>query len=152
MAKGDHIKVKRKGYYHHGIDLGNGTVVHYVGEPGNVFDQEVRVATLDKFLKDGSLERVIEYTSLSPDEIVDRALSYVGKGEGEYHLIFNNCEHFATFCRTGEKRSKQIDKATLGKLRRGIVKTSRKGMAITKAMLHTAFDISKAFKKTFMDE
>ena len=31
MARGDHIKVRRRGllYAHHGIDLGDGTVAHY---------------------------------------------------------------------------------------------------------------------------
>ena len=28
----------------------------------------------------------------------------------EYSLVFNNCEHFATFCATGEKSSAQVQK------------------------------------------
>lgn len=29
MDKGDHIFVYRRGYSHHGIDCGEGTVIHY---------------------------------------------------------------------------------------------------------------------------
>jgi hypothetical protein len=33
MAKRDHIKVRRLGYIHHGIDLDNCYDIHYSGEP-----------------------------------------------------------------------------------------------------------------------
>ncbi|HRT20579.1 MAG TPA: lecithin retinol acyltransferase family protein, partial [Candidatus Hydrogenedentes bacterium] len=33
MARGDHIKVRRFLYSHHGIDCGDGTVIHYTGSP-----------------------------------------------------------------------------------------------------------------------
>ena len=29
---------------------------------------------------------------------------------GEYSLVFNNCEHFATYCATGNKSSGQVQK------------------------------------------
>lgn len=34
MTKADHIYVHRLGYTHHGIDMGDGTVIHYTGEVG----------------------------------------------------------------------------------------------------------------------
>ena len=30
-------------------------------------------------------------------------------GEQRYNLLFNNCEHFATWCKTGRHRSEQVD-------------------------------------------
>ena len=30
-------------------------------------------------------------------------------GEQNYNLLFNNCEHFATWCKTGRHRSGQVD-------------------------------------------
>ena len=30
-------------------------------------------------------------------------------GEQDYNLLFNNCEHFATWCKTGLHRSGQVD-------------------------------------------
>jgi Lecithin retinol acyltransferase len=29
-------------------------------------------------------------------------------GEGNYHLIFNNCQHFARWCATGDHESEQL--------------------------------------------
>ena len=37
MSRGDHVYVRRRRHYsHHGIDCGDGTVIHYVGERGTV--------------------------------------------------------------------------------------------------------------------
>lgn len=30
-----------------------------------------------------------------------------------YHLLFNNCEHFAVFCKTGKGKSSQVQKAAV---------------------------------------
>ena len=32
---------------------------------------------------------------------------------GEYNIAFNNCEHFASFCATGENKSGQVRKAVM---------------------------------------
>ena len=32
---------------------------------------------------------------------------------GEYKIVFNNCEHFASFCATGENKSGQVKKAVI---------------------------------------
>jgi hypothetical protein len=44
-----------------------------------------------------------------PDAIITRAQSQLG--EGNYHLLFNNCEHFARRCATGDHVSEQVDAA-----------------------------------------
>jgi hypothetical protein len=41
-----------------------------------------------------------------PDVTIERAESRLG--EKKYNLLFNNCEHFATWCKTGINDSKQI--------------------------------------------
>ncbi|XP_030472220.1 protein LEAD-SENSITIVE 1-like [Syzygium oleosum] len=47
------------------------------------------------------------YTKL-PHQVVDTARQLHGNnGFGNYSLINNNCEHFATFCRTGIRASEQ---------------------------------------------
>jgi hypothetical protein len=38
--------------------------------------------------------------------VINRAMSRLG--EQKYNLLFNNCEHFATWCKTGVSDSKQI--------------------------------------------
>ena len=38
-----------------------------------------------------------------------RALGAVGTERGKYALVWNNCEHFANWCRYREKRSSQVE-------------------------------------------
>ena len=67
---------------------------------------------VEDFLNGGFLEVRI-YTKkelkkkFSNDLIIERALSKIG--EGDYNLLYNNCEHFANFCVFGIKESKQVD-------------------------------------------
>ena len=111
MAKGDHIQVRRMGglYSHHGIDMGDGTVIHFSGEPLNRKTAKVARVTEEEFLS-GQPKTVIEYTSLetvfAPEDTVRLAEELLNT-EG-YHLFYNNCEHFATYCKTGKKRSRQV--------------------------------------------
>lgn len=111
MAKGDHIQVRRMGglYYHHGIDMGDGTVIHFSGEPLNRKTAKVARVTETDFLS-GQAKEVIEYPSgesvLPPEETVQLAEGLLDT-EG-YHLFYNNCEHFASYCKTGKKRSRQV--------------------------------------------
>ena len=50
----------------------------------------------------------------SPEETLRRAESVIGANEHnykeKYNLAFNNCEHFAIWCKTGLKRSSQVEK------------------------------------------
>jgi len=45
-----------------------------------------------------------------PDVVVKRALSVINGEEewGQYHLLKNNCEHFAIWCKTGQLHSNQV--------------------------------------------
>jgi len=45
-----------------------------------------------------------------PKETVKRARSKIGTNKEKYNLILHNCEHFATWCRTGFALSKQVKK------------------------------------------
>lgn len=112
MAKGDHIWVSRPlgyapvGYTHHGIDCGDGTVIHFTGEPGRKTDASVARTTLSDFALD-SIVNVREYSQQDePQVVIDRAESKLGSRD--YNLISNNCEHFATWCCTGRTASQQV--------------------------------------------
>ncbi len=112
--KGDHIRVSRGIYYHHGIYIGDDRVIQF-GSPTNELDPntaEVLESSLSDFLKGGTLE-VATYNDeelkkiRTADEIVAYAKSKLGtKG---YNIISNNCEHFANECVFGEKKSEQVD-------------------------------------------
>jgi hypothetical protein len=105
LASADHLKVPRQHglFVHHGIDLGDGTVAHYL---------EGR-QILRSPLQDFSLAQPVSTVpyppgSCSPPGVsVHRALGRLG--EQRYNLIFNNCEHFAHWCKTGRHRSAQVE-------------------------------------------
>lgn len=115
---GDHIHVRRLGgvYAHHGIYIGDDTVIHFAPPAGNeVLDWDnarVRSSSLTAFLKAGKVEVKIytdeERESLYPvEQIIRNAKSALGSGN--YNLIFNNCEHFANACTLGKYRSPQVE-------------------------------------------
>ncbi len=108
MARGDHLWVRRRGYTHHGVDAGDGTVIHYTGQPWRRnHTAKVERWTLEQFAK-GSPVNVI--SGDDPDAAMVRAESRLG--ESSYNLVTNNCEHFARWCVEGEPRSPQV--ATVG--------------------------------------
>jgi len=101
---------KGRPYNHCGIYEGGGYVIHYAAPEGSEISQEnavVHQTTLDKF-KDGCKLRIVEFPEgFSAEETVRRARSRIG--EKDYNFITNNCDHFATWCKTGEHRSVQAD-------------------------------------------
>ncbi|MCX8037950.1 MAG: lecithin retinol acyltransferase family protein [Candidatus Sumerlaeia bacterium] len=112
MARGDHLRVWRGCYYHHGIEVENGKVVHFIGEPLSKSNAKIRQTSMEVFLKGGEKE-VVEYSkSDPPGVVVRRALSRLG--ESGYDLFSNNCEHFARWCKTGKHESEQVRAATAG--------------------------------------
>jgi hypothetical protein len=110
MARGDHIFVKRVIYTHHGIDVGDGTVIHFSGEPGSskVTACVCRIG-LDDFAAGGEIQLMLYAKPLPSDEIVARAVSRLG--ECGYNLFNNNCEHFARWCVTAKHSSAQVNGA-----------------------------------------
>jgi hypothetical protein len=116
MARGDRLEVEHRiagstvTYQHHGIDVGDGTVVH--ARPHdfrNPFGGGRVVRTSHEEFAGGRPVRVRNDppAAFPPDEIVARALAHVGR-EG-YSLAIDNCEHFATWCATGRRESRQVD-------------------------------------------
>ncbi len=109
MAHGDQLYVYRElfkldgVYKHHGIDCGDGTVIHY-RKPSEIVER-TSFATFSR----GNPVYILEYSEgfcFIPEVVVERAESRIG--EDEYNFLFNNCEHFATWCKTGISDSKQI--------------------------------------------
>ena len=105
MSAGDHLQVPRQHglFNHHGIDLGDGSVAHYLE------GREILRSSLEEFTQ-GVEPCIINHAQESrPGVTLRRAMSRIG--EQDYNLLFNNCEHFATWCKTGRHRSSQIDSA-----------------------------------------
>jgi hypothetical protein len=141
LARGDHIWVRRLGglYSHHGIDCGDGSVIHYSGDDwrssrvrqtdsedfrlgGTVhvrsYEEFYRVASLEDLIVGRASTRIqrlldglrgISFDDVdpSPEAVVRRARSRIG--DGGFDFVFNNCEHFATWCKTGLSKSAQVE-------------------------------------------
>ncbi len=105
MAAADHLQVPRQHglFTHHGIDLGDGTVAHYLE------GREILRSPQADFSR-GQSTTVVAYPegSCSPVGVtLRRAMGRIG--EQRYNLLFNNCEHFAHWCKTGRHRSAQVE-------------------------------------------
>jgi hypothetical protein len=107
MSRGDHVYVRRRRHYtHHGIDCGDGTVIHYAGDRGTL--RRVERTPWESFA-DGSKVHIRRHRQRLPVEVIVRnAESRLG--DGGYHLVTNNCEHFAAWSSTGSAASSQVRK------------------------------------------
>ncbi len=109
---GDHIYVRRLVYSHHGIYAGDGNVIHYTGEEKEKKDPLIRETDIEDFLKGGKLRRRNYKKRLPPSGTLSLAKKHLSKNS--YSLALNNCEHFATYCATGKKKSRQLREAVGG--------------------------------------
>ena len=114
---GDIIFVNRGLYRHYGVYVGNNRVVHFAAKKENetnAKDAHIQETDLSYFIRGDVLEIEPERHGQSiffAVVTVARAKSLVGQGKGEYNLVFNNCEHFAYWCKYGRKVSKQVNNA-----------------------------------------
>ena len=107
MARGDQIYAYREivgvPYEHHGIDCGDGSVIHY-SKSG---EARIRRTSREAFAHSGAIYTKKVPTAFIPEFVVERAESRLG--ERQYDLFFNNCEHFADWCKTGGGQCVQLD-------------------------------------------
>ena len=107
MAYGDHIfVVRRAGYAHHGVDVGDGRVIHLNKEFGEAA-WSVHESSLNEFRGSGAVQVRLYGKRFGADTAVQRAESMIGRRG--YDLLFDNCEHFATWCVAGEHSSAQVE-------------------------------------------
>ncbi len=121
---GDHIFVKRINYganhvyEHHGIYIGNDKVIHFHGDSYlKMWQADIITSTLDFF--SGGLEiTIVQHKNCFPvTKTVELAKSFLKMQKGKYNLFHNNCEHFCYYCKTGEKKSPQVQKKVLAFLK-----------------------------------
>ncbi len=114
LLPGDHICVRRKGrfYTHHGIYMGDGKVIHFTGSIREKIDPVVHETDLSTFLKGGALRRRVYKKRLPASKTMRIAREQLS--DRSYSMIWNNCEHFATYCLTGKKKSRQVKRVLSG--------------------------------------
>ena len=112
-----HLQITRKlGLYtHDAIYMGYNRVVHiFMSEGGSLESAQARDDPWSKFIGDvnsSGLETVsvvvYRLKIRTVDEIITEAENLVEKqfGKGQYDLAKENCQHFASFCCTGQKMS-----------------------------------------------
>lgn len=134
LKRGDHICWNRSLYEHHAILISAEAskkrlcVIEYGGNfdnnPGSGLasilwsSSEAKGVVLEREeeIEDFGEARLFRFIyndpkdCLEPDEVIERARSRIG--EKEYHLIGKNCEHFATWCKTGKAFSRQANAAS----------------------------------------
>lgn len=118
MARGDHIYVLCFAggipFQHHGIDMGDGTVIHLAPAEGSrivLNDKSDRFSVrreAHKVFCRGALPfRVRHADGKSAEEVALAAEAMVGTRG--YNLLEGNCEHFARLCACGRSESHQIE-------------------------------------------
>ncbi len=118
MAKGEHIYVHGAAagipYQHHGIDMGDGTVIHLAPAAGAriaINDSSdrfmVRRDSIADFCRGSQPITVTHRCERTSEEICTAAEKRVG--QCGYSLLEGNCEHFARLCACGRSESHQIE-------------------------------------------
>ncbi|MBN4001331.1 lecithin retinol acyltransferase family protein [Nostoc sp. LPT] len=113
MAQGDHIYCSiynnDKPPYHHGIDCGNETVIHYQKKYKDRNDGIILWVSMIEFAKNRKVY-IEKYDTFDPPIVVFmRAKRRLG--EETYNIFYNNCEHFARYCKIGKPISLQVENA-----------------------------------------
>lgn len=136
FQRGDLLEVPRTLFTHFGIYLGDNRVAHLIPDilPLLTADSRqiqqmvtntrlllgvlskrasIRVDSVEDFaygagILPNAMDRAVRRSPLSGEEVARRAELQVGAVS--YSLLWNNCEHFVTYCRYGTACSLQTDK------------------------------------------
>ena len=112
-SPGAHLVTRRTGYTHHGIYVGDATVIHYSGLADGWNSGPIEATGLDAFAGGAAMwVRLHPNSPFKPREVSERARSRLG--EEAYCMGTNNCEHFAWWCAMGDHASPQVDWVMMG--------------------------------------
>lgn len=146
LKKGDHIGWHRHfGHWHHAIvhsidSLKDAIVVIHFQKPSLKERCKILKEELNVYKQEGYLVR-FDYPndikeSNPPEVVLERAVEKIG--EMGYNVFKNNCEHFATFCKTGRKICAQVVWA-IGKLKEtamtSVPNIVRSGVSLAPSMI-----------------
>ena len=97
-------------FRHYGVALDDGTVVHFCGDKECIQNEaRIKRTSREEFCQGSCLHIAKEVCyRFSPELVAERALAQVGSNFGGYHVLLNNCEHFANWCACGKKISRQV--------------------------------------------
>jgi hypothetical protein len=114
---GDMIRVKAGTIHHYGVFVSDSEVIQFGLAPNarpELKDSDIEVLATDidtflagQFLEVAEFDRKEKKTHPTPEEAVAKARARMG--EKGYHILYNNCEHFAYECVSGKHYSEQVD-------------------------------------------
>lgn len=160
FQRGDLLEVPRTLFTHFGIYLGDNRVAHLIPDILPVLTADsrqiqemvtntrlllgvlskrasIRVDSVEDFAYGAgillnAMDRAVRRSPLSGEEVARRAERLVGTVS--YSLLWNNCEHFVTYCRYGTAQSLQTDK----------VRTRRRWRFLRARIAGGCFDVALA--------
>lgn len=116
LKRGAVLRIKQKffgdfvHYYHYFIYAGGGEVIHISKREGHIIREDIGITDLYLDSVNGQIEEVVfsrnNVQRYTKKQSYRRAVKMVGK-KWDYSLFDKNCEHFATWCRTGMSISSQ---------------------------------------------
>jgi hypothetical protein len=95
------------------VDEDSEWIAHSFGNVKQVLSRKVKaMITLDPFIPEELKElKLVRYhnqkSEVEPEEIMARVASQLSRAT--YHLVFSNCEHFATWAKFGSGYSEQVE-------------------------------------------
>jgi hypothetical protein len=113
IRPGDVIYAQRANYQHYGIYAGKSRVIHFVGEKGDWWANVlVRETSIKQFSKGDSvfLCRFPKAAGFLYSRYATLRRAKSELGAAGFNLVFNNCEHFSRWCKTGRRTSAQVRK------------------------------------------
>jgi len=118
LQRGDHILFQGLVAHHAIVEFvdvkgGKLNLIEFTGEIPSTAKITKSAKTFG-VLEKGAPIYIVEYQpneTLSVEETIEKAYSALGKGD--YGLLNNNCEHFATWCKTGHPISNQASDAKI---------------------------------------
>lgn len=138
LRRGDLLEVPRTLFIHYGIYLGENRVAHLMPDIMPVLTSNkqhikpvvtnkrlilgcmyrlasIRVDSVEDFaygapILTNDMDKKMKCQALANEEVARRAEKLVG--DIQYSLMWNNCEHFVTYCRYGTPVSEQTDKVS----------------------------------------
>ncbi|KAM3937240.1 lecithin retinol acyltransferase-like [Leptodactylus fuscus] len=180
FKRGDLLEVPRTLFVHFGIYLGNNRVAHLIPDILSALTSQktsakkvvtnkrliagvlakiasVRVDSVQDFaygaiILVNEMDRHMKSNPLSNEEAAQRAEKLVGSTS--YSLLWDNCEHFVTFCRYGTAVSLQTEKFcdTVKKIirdQRSVVISAAVGLVLTLCVGLSPFTTIPTFLITF---
>ena len=97
-------------YRHYGVEIEENEIIHfYCTSIFNLQAAKIQITTKEDFLKnDGALEvESIESAIYDKWQVAQRAKTMLNTSFDGYHINKNNCEHFALWCATGYRFTRQ---------------------------------------------